>query len=225
MPSLVVPTVIQPTPHGERAFDIYSRLLEERIVFLGTELDADVANLVIAQLLHLEADAPGRDVRLYLNSPGGDMNALFAVYDTMQCIRPDVATYCLGQAASAAAVLLAGGAAGKRYALPNARVLIHQPWGGAQGQSTDLERAVKDMVAQRERMVAILAEHSGQTIERITTDIDRDFILRGDDAVAYGLVDHILQPASTTPADAPASGVATTPGEPVGPGVALPRSA
>ncbi len=163
MPNLFVPTVVQPSPRGDRAFDIYSRLLEERIIFLGTELDADVANLIIAQFLHLEADAATKDIRLYVNSPGGDMNALFGVYDTMQCIRPDVSTVCIGQAASAAAVLLAGGAAGKRYALPNARVLIHQPWGGVQGQSSDIERAVNEMVLQRERMVEILARHSGQT--------------------------------------------------------------
>jgi len=196
MPSLIVPTVIQPTSRGgERAADIYSRLLEERIIFFGTELDADVANLLIAQLLHLEADAPSKDIRLYINSPGGDMTALFGVYDTMQCIRPDVATYCIGQAASAAAVILAGGAAGKRFALPNARVLIHQPWGGAQGQSSDMERQVREMVNLRERMVGALAHHTGQTTEQITADIDRDYILRGDDAVAYGLIDQVLSPA------------------------------
>jgi ATP-dependent Clp protease protease subunit len=203
MPNLFVPTVVQPSPRGDRAFDIYSRLLEERIIFLGTELDADVANLIIAQFLHLEADAATKDIRLYVNSPGGDMNALFGVYDTMQCIRPDVSTVCIGQAASAAAVLLAGGAAGKRYALPNARVLIHQPWGGVQGQSSDIERAVSEMVLQRERMVEILARHTGQTSEQIATDIDRDFILRGDAAVAYGLVDHVLgPPADIEPASA-----------------------
>ena len=210
MPNLFVPTVVQPSPRGDRAFDIYSRLLEERIIFLGTELDADVANLIIAQFLHLEADAPTKDIRLYVNSPGGDMNALFGVYDTMQCIRPDVSTVCIGQAASAAAVLLAGGAAGKRYALPNARVLIHQPWGGVQGQSSDIERAVSEMVLQRERMVEILARHTGQTIERIATDIDRDFILRGADAVAYGLVDHVIETRSLQPVAVSRNG--STPG-------------
>ena len=190
--SMLIPTVIEQSPRGERAFDIFSRLLCERIVFFGTELDANVANLVIAQLLHLEADDPDKDVRLYINSPGGDMTALFAVYDTMKVLRCDVSTVCIGQASSAAAVILAGGTPGKRFALPNARVLIHQPHGGAQGQSTDLELAVKEMVMMRERMVACLAEDTGQTIERITTDIDRDFILRGDQAVAYGLIDHIL---------------------------------
>ena len=150
---MLVPTVIEQTNRGERAFDIYSRLLSERIVFLGTAIDDTVANLVIAQLLHLESDKPDQDISLYINSPGGDMTALFAIYDTMQYLRPDVATICVGQAASAAAVLLAAGAPGKRYVLPNARVLIHQPHGGAQGQSTDLELAVAEMVEMRRRMV------------------------------------------------------------------------
>ncbi len=190
---MLVPTVIEQTNRGERAFDIYSRLLSERIVFLGSAIDDTVANLVIAQLLHLESDNPDQDVSLYINSPGGDMTALFAIYDTMQFMRPDVATICIGQAASAAAVLLASGAKGKRAVLPNARVLIHQPHGGAQGQSTDLELAVAEMVEMRRRMVQILAESTGQTPERITSDIDRDYILRGDDAVAYGLVDHVIE--------------------------------
>jgi ATP-dependent Clp protease protease subunit len=190
---MLVPTVIEQTNRGERAFDIYSRLLSERIVFLGSAIDDDVANLVIAQLLHLESDNPDQDVSLYINSPGGDMTALFAIYDTMQFMRPDVATICVGQAASAAAVLLASGAKGKRAVLPNARVLIHQPHGGAQGQSTDLELAVAEMVEMRRRMVQILAESTGQTPERITADIDRDYILRGDAAVAYGLVDHVIE--------------------------------
>ena len=191
--SVLVPTVIEQSPRGERAFDIYSRLLKERIVFFGTELDDTVANLIIAQLLHLEAEAPGKDIRVYINSPGGDMTALFAIYDTMHLLRCDVSTVCIGQAASAAAVILAGGTKGKRFALPNARVLIHQPHGGAQGQSTDLELAVKEMVLLRDRMTACLAADTGQTLERITADIDRDFILRGPDAVDYGLVDHILE--------------------------------
>ncbi len=197
--TLLVPTVIEQHPRGERAFDIWSRLLGERLVFFGTPLDDTVANLIIAQLLHLEAEGPGKDIWLYINSPGGDMNALFAVYDTMQLLRCDVATYCIGQAASAAAVILAGGAPGKRFALPNSRVLIHQPHGGAQGQSTDLELAVKEMVLLRERMVAALAADTGQSIEGITTDIDRDFILRGPDAVDYGLVDHILEKPDPVP--------------------------
>ena len=200
--SLLVPTVLEQSPRGERAFDIWSRLLKERLVFFGTELNADVANLIIAQLLHLEAEDPGKDIRLYINSPGGDMTALFAIYDTMQVLRCDVATYCIGQAASAAAVILAGGAKGKRFALPNARVLIHQPHGGAQGQSTDLELAVKEMVLLRDRMTRALAEDTGQTVEQITQDIDRDYILRGEDAVAYGLIDHILDKPAPMPMEA-----------------------
>lgn len=190
--SLLVPTVIEQTARGERAFDIWSRLLNQRLIFFGTQLDDTVANLVIAQLLHLEAEAPDKDIRLYINSPGGDMTALFAIYDTMKLLRCDVATYCIGQAASAAAVILAGGTKGKRYALPNSRVLIHQPHGGAQGQSRDLELAVQEMVLLRERMTEALAHDTGQTVARIAADIDRDFILRGPDAVAYGLVDEIL---------------------------------
>lgn len=190
---MLIPTVVEDSPRGERAFDIWSRLLKERLVFFGTPLDDNVANLLIAQLLHLEAEAPNKDIRLYINSPGGDMTALFAVYDTMKLLRCDVATYCIGQAASAAAVILAGGTRGKRFALPNSRVLIHQPHGGAQGQSRDLELAVQEMVFLRERMTQSLAEDTGQSIERIAADIDRDYILRGEDAVAYGLVDHILE--------------------------------
>jgi ATP-dependent Clp protease, protease subunit len=190
---MLVPTVIEQTNRGERAYDIYSRLLSDRIVFLGSAVDDTVANLVIAQLLHLESQAADRDISLYINSPGGDMTAFFAIHDTMRYVGPDVATICVGQAASAAAVLLAAGARGKRYALPNARVLIHQPHGGMQGQSSDMERAVTEIVEMRRRMVDILVEATGQPAERITTDIDRDYILRGQDAVGYGLVDHIIE--------------------------------
>ena len=189
---MLVPTVIESTNRGERAYDIYSRLLANRIVFLGTEIDDTSANLVIAQLLHLESESTSKDISLYINSPGGDMNALFGIHDTMQYVAPDVATICVGQAASAAAVLLAAGAPGKRYALPNARVLIHQPHGGAQGQSTDLELQIAEVVEMRRRMIDILVAATGQTAERITADIDRDYIVRGADAVAYGLVDHII---------------------------------
>jgi len=189
---MLIPTVIESTNRGERAYDIYSRLLANRIVFLGSAIDDNVANLVIAQLLHLESEGMDRDVWMYVNSPGGDMTALFAIHDTMKFIGPDVATICVGQAASAAAVLLAAGAKGKRYALPNARILVHQPHGGAQGQSTDLEIAVAEMVEMRQRMVAILSEATGQTPERIARDMDRDFILRGEKAVEYGLVDAII---------------------------------
>ena len=190
---MLIPTVIESTQRGERAYDIYSRLLANRIVFLGTAIDDHVANLVIAQLLHLESESTKHDVSLYINSPGGDVTALFAIHDTMQYIAPDVATICVGQAASAAAVLLAAGAPGKRYALPNARVLVHQPHGGAQGQSTDMEIAVAEMVEMRRRMVAILVAATGQTEERIVSDMDRDFIVRGEHAVAYGLVDQIIE--------------------------------
>ena len=189
---MLVPTVIETTSRGERAYDIYSRLLRERIVFLGAAIDNSVANLVIAQLLHLEAEDTDREIHLYINSPGGDMTALFAIYDTMEFLQPDVSTICVGQAASAAAVLLAAGAAGKRFVLPNARVLIHQPHGGAQGQSSDIEIQVREMVTMRERMVDVLALHTGQSRERIVTDIDRDYILRGDDAVAYGIADAVI---------------------------------
>jgi ATP-dependent Clp protease protease subunit len=189
---MLIPTVIESTNRGERAYDIYSRLLANRIVFLGTAIDDQVANLVVAQLLHLESESPDRDVSMYINSPGGDMNGLFAIHDTMQYIAPDVATICVGQAASAAAVLLAAGAKRKRYALPNARVLVHQPHGGAQGQSVDMEIAVAEMVEMRRRMVEILTAATGQTAERISTDMDRDFILRGERAVEYGLVDSII---------------------------------
>jgi len=190
---MLVPTVIESTSRGERAFDIYSRLLVNRIVFLGAAIDDNVTNLVVAQLLHLESENPDADIAIYINSPGGDMNGLFAIHDTMRFINPDVATICVGQAASAAAVLLAAGTPGKRYALPNARVLIHQPHGGAQGQSTDMELAVAEMVEMRRRMVQILVEATGQSAERITADIDRDYIVRGEQAIAYGLVDSVIE--------------------------------
>ena len=192
--TMLVPTVVEMTSRGERAFDIYSRLLAERIVFLGSPIDDNVANLVVAQLLHLQSDDPDKDISLYINSPGGDMTALFAIHDTMQFLGNDVATYCVGQAASAAAVLLAAGAPGKRYLLSNSRVLLHQPHGGAQGQSSDMEIAVREMVEMRRLMIGILAEATGQTIERITADIDRDYILRGAAAVTYGVVDHVVEP-------------------------------
>jgi ATP-dependent Clp protease, protease subunit len=197
--SILVPTVIEQTNRGERAFDIYSRLLAERIVFLGTAIDETVANVVVAQLLHLESDSADRDISLYINSPGGDMTALFAIHDTMRFVAPDVSTICVGQAASAAAVLLAAGAKGKRYALPNARVLIHQPHGGAQGQSVDLELQIAEIVEMRRRMIGILVEGTGQPEARIAADIDRDYIVRGDAAVAYGLVDHIIDRRQLVP--------------------------
>ena len=189
---VVIPTVTEHTYAGERVSDIYSRLLASRIVLLGSEITADTANLVVAQILHLEAESSSKDVQLYINSPGGDMVAMFAIHDAMQTVRCDVATTCMGQAASAAAVLLAAGARGKRRILANARVLLHQPHGGAQGQSSDLEIAVKEMVEMRSRMVDILQRATGQPRERLERDLDRDFILRGQEAVDYGVVDEIL---------------------------------
>jgi ATP-dependent Clp protease protease subunit len=190
---MLIPTVIEQSTRGERAYDIYSRLLANRIVFLGRPIDDDVANLIVAQLVHLESENPEADISMYINSPGGDMTGLFAIHDTMQYIGPDVATICVGQACSAAAVLLAAGAHGKRSALPNARVLIHQPHGGAQGQSIDMELAVREMVEMRERMVDILTAATGQPRDKIAADIDRDYTVRGEDAVAYGLIDHVIE--------------------------------
>lgn len=207
---MLIPTVIESTQRGERAYDIYSRLLANRIVFLGTAIDDHVANLVMAQLLHLESESADHDVSMYINSPGGDMTAMFAIHDTMQYIGPDVATICVGQAASAAAVLLAAGAPGKRSVLPNARVLVHQPHGGAQGQSTDMEIAVAEMVEMRRRMVDILVAATGQTPERIAVDMDRDFILRDHKAVDYGLVDHVIERRALVDATTAAAATADT---------------
>jgi ATP-dependent Clp protease protease subunit len=189
---VLVPTVLETTSRGERAYDLYSRLLRERIVFLGTEISDQSANLVVAQLLHLEAEDADRPVNLYVNSPGGDMTALFAIVDTMRFIHAPVATVCVGQAASAAAVVLAAGAPGHRFVLPNARVLLHQPHGGAQGQSVDIEIQVREMVELRTRMLDLLAECTGRDRSGLAADLDRDFILRGDAAVRYGVVDEVL---------------------------------
>lgn len=189
---MLVPTVLLPGPQGERAYDLYSRLLSDRIVFLGTAIEEQVANLVVGQLLHLDAESPDHPISLYINSPGGEMTGFFAIADTMRYVSAPVSTICIGQAASAAAVLLAAGEPGHRYALPNARVLLHQPHGGAQGQSVDIEIQVREMVEMRERMVEILVETTGQTAERITADLDRDFILRGEQAVNYGVIDQVL---------------------------------
>jgi ATP-dependent Clp protease, protease subunit len=190
--SYLVPTVIEPSPRGERAYDIYSRLLKDRIVMLSSPVDDNVASLLTAQLLHLEAEDPNKDICLYINSPGGSVTSMFAIYDTMQYIRPDVATVCLGMAASAAAVILAGGAAGKRAVLPNARVIIHQPHGGAQGQTADIEIQAKEIGFLRRRVEEVLAAHTGQPVEKVTRDTDRDYILGATEAVAYGLVDEIF---------------------------------
>ena len=188
----LVPTVIEQTNRGERAFDIYSRLLKERIIFLGTPVDDQVANLLIAQLLHLESDDPEKDISIYVNSPGGEITGLFAIYDTMQYIKPDIQTICVGQAASAAAVLLAAGAPGKRFALPHSRILIHQPHGGAQGQAVDIEIQAKEIVRMRELLDRLLAHHTGQTVEKVGSDTDRDFIMSAPEAKEYGIIDEIL---------------------------------
>ena len=190
--SYLVPTVIEPSPRGERAYDIYSRLLKDRIIMLTSAVDDNVASLLTAQLLHLEAEDPAKDICLYINSPGGSVTSMFAIYDTMQYIRPDVATVCLGMAASAAAVILAGGAAGKRAVLPNARVIIHQPHGGAQGQSADIEIQAREIAYLRRRVEEVLSAHTGQPVDKIARDTDRDYILGATDAVAYGLVDEIF---------------------------------
>jgi ATP-dependent Clp protease protease subunit len=189
---VLVPTVLEATSRGERAYDLYSRLLRERIVFLGTPIDDAVANLVVGQLLVLEGEDPGKEISLYINSPGGDMVALFGILDTMRFIESPVSTTCIGQAASAAAVVLAAGEKGRRFVLPNSRVLLHQPHGGAQGQSTDIEIQVREMVELRDRMVTVLEAATGQTRERLVRDLDRDYILRGEEAVAYGVVDEVV---------------------------------
>jgi len=188
----IVPTVIEQTNRGERAYDIYSKLLKERIIFLGTPIDDTVANLVMAQLLHLEAEDADKDINLYINSPGGEITGLFAIYDTMQFIKPEIATYCMGQAASAAAVLLAAGTKGKRHSLPHARILIHQPYGGAGGQAADIEIQAKEILRMRELLERVLAHHTGQTIEKVAKDTDRDFIMSADEAKDYGLIDEVI---------------------------------
>lgn len=188
----VIPTVFEQTSRGERYFDIYSRLLKDRIIFVGVPIDDTIANLIMAQLLHLESDDPDKDVFLYINSPGGSITSLFAIYDTMQYIKPDVNTVCMGMAASAAAVILAGGAPGKRFALPHARIMLHQPHGAASGQASDIEIQARLIVQMREQLNHILAEHTGQTYEKVTTDTERDYWMIAEDAVAYGVVDSIL---------------------------------
>jgi ATP-dependent Clp protease, protease subunit len=192
MKDYLVPVVVEQTSRGERSFDIYSRLLKERIVFLGTPIDDNVGNLIMAQLLHLESEDPDKDISLYINSPGGDITALFAIYDTMQYVKPDVSTIVMGQAASAAAVLLLAGARGKRFALPHSRVLLHQPHGGAQGQSVDIEIQAKEMTRYRKLLEQLISEHTGQGLDKVEKDTDRDFILTAEEAVAYGVVDEVI---------------------------------
>ncbi|MEO6125699.1 MAG: ATP-dependent Clp protease proteolytic subunit [Ilumatobacteraceae bacterium] len=189
----LVPNVIETTSRGERHSDLYSRMLRENIIFVSTPIDDTVANLVCAQLLHLESENPDKDINIYINSPGGDITSLFAIYDTMQFIKNDIATICLGQAASAAAVLLAAGTKGKRLALPHARVLLHQPWGQVgYGQVTDLELAAKEILRMRDLLEEILAHHTGQTVERIHADTDRDYVIEAPAAVEYGIIDEVI---------------------------------
>jgi ATP-dependent Clp protease, protease subunit len=190
--SYLVPVVVEQTSRGERSFDIYSRLLKERIVFLGTPIDDAVSNLIMAQMLHLESEDPDKDINLYINSPGGDISSLLAIYDTMQYIKPDVSTIVMGLAASAAAVLLLAGAKGKRFALPNARVLLHQPHGGAQGQSVDIEIQAREIVRLRNLLDAIISQHTGQALDKVAKDTDRDFILTAEEAKEYGAIDDII---------------------------------
>ena len=192
----LVPTVVEQTNRGERAFDLYSRLLKENIVFLGTPIDDIVANLVCAQLLHLESENPDRDISLYINSPGGDINSLFAIYDTMQYIKPDITTICFGQAASAAAVLLAAGTKGKRLALPHSRILIHQPYAGAEGQVSDIELASREIQRLKTQLEEVLARHTGQSAEKVHDDTDRDFVMTADEARDYGVIDEVIDSRS-----------------------------
>jgi ATP-dependent Clp protease, protease subunit len=199
MKDYLVPVVVEQTNRGERSFDIYSRLLKERIVFLGTPIDDQVGNLIMAQLLFLESEDPDKDINLYINSPGGDITSLFAVYDTMKYVRCDVSTICMGQAASAAAVLLAAGTKGKRFALPHARVLIHQPHGGASGQAVDIEIQAREILRYRKLLDEILAEHTGQTIEKISHDTDRDFIMTAEQAKEYGVIDEVFSSRKVRP--------------------------
>ena len=188
----LVPTVVEQTNRGERAFDLYSRLLKDHIIFLGTPIDDTIANLICAQMLHLESENPDKDINIYINSPGGDITALFAIYDTMQYIKPDISTICFGQAASAAAVLLAAGTKGKRLALPHARVLLHQPWGQGSGTATDVEIQAKEIMRMRDLLEDILAIHTGQPKEKLKVDTDRDFVLSAPEALEYGIIDEVI---------------------------------
>ncbi|MBN1151559.1 ATP-dependent Clp endopeptidase proteolytic subunit ClpP [candidate division WOR-3 bacterium] len=190
--SYVVPLVIERTSRGEQAYDIYSRLLKDRIIFIGSPIDDNVANAVVAQLLFLEADDPEKDINLYVNSPGGNISSGLAIYDTMRFIKPDISTTCVGQATSMAAVLLAAGKKGKRYALPHSRIMIHQPWGGVQGQAVDIEIEAKEIIKMRKELENILSHHTGQTIEKISTDSDRNYWMNAEEAKNYGVVDEVI---------------------------------
>lgn len=193
MKSSLIPMVIDKTPHGERAYDIYSRLLKERIIFLTGGIDDDVANTVVAQMLFLQAEDPKKDIHLYINSPGGVITAGLAILDTMAHIKPDVSTICIGMAASMASVLLSAGAKGKRFILPNSEVMIHQPWGGAQGQASDIEITARHILKSRDRLNKILAKNTGQKLEKIQQDVDRDFFMDAEESLKYGIVDSILK--------------------------------
>ena len=195
----LVPMVVEQTGRGERAYDIFSRLLKDRIIFIGTAIGDEVSNLIIAQLLFLQAEDAEKDINIYVNSPGGSVTAGMAIYDTMQFVKCDVATYCVGQAASMGAVLLAAGAPGKRYALPNARIMIHQPWGGVEGQASDISIQAKEILRLRDRINSILAAHTGKTQDELAADTDRDFFMSADDAKEYGLVDEVVKPRTAGP--------------------------
>ena len=198
----LVPTVVESSSRGERAYDLYSRLLRERIIFLGTPIDDTVANLVCAQMLFLESEDPDKDINLYINSPGGDMTGLLAVYDVMKYIKADVSTFCFGQAASAAAVLLAAGAKGKRFALPHARILLHQPWGGAEGQASDIELQAREILRMRDLLTGMLASDTGQAHDKVAKDTDRDFVMTADEAVLYGVIDEVISSREAAPLEA-----------------------
>lgn len=195
---VLVPMVIEKTSHGERAYDIYSRLLKERIVFIGTAIDDTVANLIIAQLLFLQSEDATKDISVYINSPGGSVTAGLAIYDTMQFVKPDVSTFCLGQAASMGSLLLAAGVKGKRHALPYSRIMIHQPWGGTQGTASDISIQAKEILRMKETLIKILADHTGQPLDRIQRDSDRDFYMSAEEAKEYGLVDEVITSFRTT---------------------------
>jgi ATP-dependent Clp protease protease subunit len=188
----LVPTVVEQSPRGERAYDLFSRLLRERIIFIGTPIDDTIANLVCAQMLFLESEDPEKDINIYINSPGGDITALFAIYDTLKYVRPDKSTFCFGQAASAAAVLLAAGTKGKRFALPHARILLHQPYGGGGGQASDIELQAKEILRMRDLLNQMLANDTGQSPERLQKDTDRDFIMDAEEAKEYGIIDEVI---------------------------------
>jgi ATP-dependent Clp protease protease subunit len=200
----LIPMVVEQTSRGERAYDIFSRLLKDRILFIGTPIDDAYSNLVIAQLLFLEAEDPDKDIHLYINSPGGSVTAALAIYDTMQYVKPAIETICMGQAASGAALLLAAGAKGKRFALPHARIMIHQPYGGTQGQATDIQIQAKEILRMRQELDRIMAAHTGQTLDRIEKDSDRDFFMSPEEAKAYGLIDEVIHSRVGMPPPTPA---------------------